>query len=151
MKYMQERNKTKDKNNMERKLELFFHKTIYLLPIFLMAVSFLSAFYKWFSLGIDYLFCPLQTWSTEMNYVVWGNVGGFSIICNLAFVYIFWFGKFEYCLFTKFSPFSLILVNLVNIWGFYKPEHYKAWYEIVIFTVTLTPLLIYELNRRIFK
>lgn len=116
-----------------------------------MVVSFLSAFYKWIVLAIDYLFCPLQTWSLEMNYPLWGNIAGFSLVCDIAFVYIFWFGKFEYCLFTRFTPFSLILVNLVNIWGLYNPEYYKAWYEIVIFTVTLTPLFIYELNRRIFK
>lgn len=136
---------------MKRKLEIFFHKTIYLLPILLIAVSFLSAFYKWIIYFIDYLFCPLQTWSKEMNYLLWGNIGGFSLIVDISFLYIFWFGKFEYCLFTKFTPFSLILVNLVNIWGLYNPEHYKAYYEIVIFTVTLTPLLIYELNRRTFR
>lgn len=134
---------------MNRKIEIFLHKTIWLTPIAMICVSFLSAFYKWFVYLIDYMFCPLNSWNTEFNYVVWGNIGGNSIISNIALVFIFWFGK--YCLFTRFVPFSLILVNLINIWGFYNPEHYKAYYEIVIFTVTLTPLLIYELNRRIFR
>lgn len=136
---------------MKRKLEIFLHKTIWLAPILLMGVSFLSSFYKWVMIFLDYTFCPLETWSKDFNWYLWGNIGGFSLVCDAAFVLIFWFGRLEYCLFTKCTPFSLILVNLVNIWGLYNPEYYKAWYEIVIFAVTLTPLLIYELNRRTFK
>lgn len=120
---------------MKRKIELFLHKTIHLLPIILIAASFLSVIVPWFG--------------HEFNFIVWGNAAGFSIVTNIAFLYIFWFTKFKYCLFTKCTPFSLILVNLVNIWGFYNPGPYNQWYEITILSVTLTPLLIYQLNKNL--
>ena len=120
---------------MKRKTELFLHKTIHLLPIILIAASFLSVIFPSFGY--------------EFNFVVWGNAAGFSLVTNIAFLYIFWFTKFKYCLFTRCTPFSLILVNLVNIWGFYNPGPYNQWYEVTILSVTLTPLLIYQLNKNL--
>lgn len=134
---------------MNHKIEIYLLKTLHLLPIILIAVSFLSVLYKYVVRLIDYVFCPLQTWSTEFNWVVWGNAAGFSLITNIAFLYIFWFTKLKYCLFTKCTPFSLILVNLVNIWGYYNPGPYNQWYEVTILSVTLTPLLIYQLNKNL--
>lgn len=134
---------------MKRKIKIFILKILHLLPIILIAVSFLSVFYKYVVRLIDHVFCPLHTWSAEFNWVVWGNAAGFSLVTNIAFLYIFWFTEFKYCLFTKCTPFSLILVNLVNIWGFYNPGPYNQWYEATILSVTLTPLLIYQLNKNL--
>lgn len=116
-------------------MKYFLKKTIYLLPVFLMGVSFLSSIVPLLGYGF--------------SYTLWGNIGGFSLVTDVLFFYVFYYGK--YCIFTRLFPISLFLVNLINIWGLYNPEYYNSWYEIVIFIVTLTPLLIYELNRRIFR
>lgn len=116
-------------------MKYFLKQTIYLLPILLMGVSFLSVIIPWF--GYDF------------NYVLWGNIGGFSLITDVLFFYVFYYGN--YCIFTRLFPVCLFLVNLVNIWGLYNSEYYNVWYEIIIFSVTFALLLIYELNRRIFK
>jgi hypothetical protein len=108
----------------------FLKQTIYLLPIFLMGVSFLSIMF-------------------DLNFVVWGNIGGYSLVTDVLFVYIFYYGN--YCKLAKILPFGLILSNIVNILGVYFPKYYGNWYEIVIFSVILTSLSVYELHRRIFK
>lgn len=85
----------------------------------------------------------------DLNYVVAGNLIGYSIITNIVFFYIFYYGN--YCWFTKLSPIGLILINIVDIIGFYFPKYYSFWYTIIIFSVILTLTLIFELNKRIFK
>jgi hypothetical protein len=116
-------------------MKYFLKQTIYLLPILLMGVSFLSSI------------IPLLGYN--FDYVLWGNIGGFSLITDVLFFYVFYYGK--YCIFTRIFPISLFVVNLVNIWGLCNEKLYYAWYELVIFVLTLVPLLIYELNRRIFR
>lgn len=116
-------------------MKYFLKQTIYLLPIFLMGVSFLSVIMPWFGI--------------EFNYVVWGNIGGFSLITDVLFFYVFYYGN--YCIFTKYFPLCLFSVNLVNIWGFYNPTLYNVWYEIIILSVTSTTLLIYQLNKKLNK
>lgn len=111
-------------------MRFFLKQTIYLLPIFLMAVSFLSIIFN-------------------LNFIVWGNIGGYSLVTDILFFYIFYYGK--YCLLTRLLPIGLIISNLLNIIGFYFPKYYSGWYEIAIFSVILTLLIIYELNRQIFK
>jgi len=71
----------------------------------------------------------------DLNYVVWGNIGGYSLATDILFLYVFWYGR--YCLLTKLLPFGLILSNIVNIFGFYYPKYYNTWYEVVIFSVIL--------------
>lgn len=112
-------------------MKFFLKQTIYLLPIFLMGVSFLSVIIPWF--GYDF------------DYVLWGNIGGFSLITDVLFFYVFYYGK--YCIFTKLFPVCLFLVNLVNIWGLYNPTPYNIWYEVTIFSLTLSALGIYQLNK----
>lgn len=109
----------------------FLKQTIYLLPILLMGVSFLSIIVPWFGYSFDY--------------VLWGNIGGFSLVTDVLFFYVFYYGK--YCIFTKLFPVCLFLVNLVNIWGLYNPTLYNVWYEVAIFGLTLSTLGIYQLNK----
>lgn len=116
-------------------MKYFLKQTIYLLPILLMGVSFLSVIIPWF--GYDF------------NYVLWGNIGGFSLITDVLFFYVFYYGK--YCIFTRLFPVCLFLVNLVNIWGFYNQKYYNVWYEIAILSVTSTALLIYQLSKSLNK
>ena len=116
-------------------MKYFIKEFIWLTPILLMGVSFLSVIFPW--LGFPF------------EYIVWGNIGGFSLLTNLVLFERFYYGK--YCIFTKLFPVGLILVNIVNIWGFYNPKYYNVWYEIVILSVTSTALLIYQLSKSLNK
>ena len=112
-------------------MKFFLKQIIYLLPILLMAVSFLSCFVP------------------EFNYALWGNLAGFSLVTDVLFFYIFYYGN--YCLFTKLMPIALFIVNLVNIYGVYYPDNYETWYEIVVFCLFLTIISIYELKKHLDK
>jgi len=111
-------------------MKLFLKETIYLLPILLMGVSFLSII-------------------TDLNYALWGNIAGFSLVTDILFFYIFHYGR--YCLITKTLPVGLFLANVVNIWGIYFPKYYKSWYEVVIFSVILTSVIFYQLKQKLKK
>ncbi len=113
----------------------FLKQTIYLLPIFLMGVSFLSVIIPYLGFNFDY--------------VVWGNIGGFSLITDVLFFYIFYHGK--YCVLTKILPIGLFIINILNIVGVFCPKYYEAWYETIIFSLILSSVIIYELNKRINK
>lgn len=102
------------------------YRYIYLLPFVLMVVGFLSICF-------------------DLNFTLWGNIGGYSITTNMLFFYIFWYGK--YCMFTKLSCIALFLTNIVNIYGVYFPENYEIWYELVIYSVFLICIIINELDK----
>jgi len=116
-------------------MKFILKNTIYLLPILLMGVSFLSVIVPWFGYNFDF--------------VLWGNIGGFSLITDVLFFYVFFYGN--YCIFTKYFSICLFIVNLVNIWGLYNPGPYNMLYEITIFSVTFSALLIYQFNRNLKK
>ncbi len=110
-------------------MQFWLKQYVYLLPIVLLVASLLSVFF-------DY------------NYVVVGNLVGYSIATNVLFLLHFYYGK--YCWFTRLSPIGLIAINIVDIIGNYmEEEFYNFWYVIVIFSVILTLTLILELDKRI--
>ena len=100
-------------------------------------------------MGVSFLSIIVPFMGYNFDYVLWGNIGGFSLVTDVLFFYVFNYGN--YCIFTKRLPIALFVSNLINIWGLYNPEYYKVWYEIFVFSITLLLLFIYELNRRIFK
>lgn len=106
-------------------LKHILDKTIFLASYLLMIVSF---FYTIFTLcGID--LCKDR----------WANFGGFSLITSIVFIRYFYFGKF--CRLTRYLPFALFFISIVNILATYFPEQYNiysAWYEIIIFSVVLS-------------
>jgi hypothetical protein len=84
----------------------------------------------------------------DFNFTIMGNILGYSLVTNVLFFYVFYYGK--YCWFTRLSPIGLMAINLVNIVGNYmEEEFYNFWYVIVIFSVILTLTLILELDKRI--
>lgn len=116
----------------------FLEQTIYLLPYSLMGVSFLS------------IAIPLLGF--KFDFVTWGNGGGFSVITDIAFIYIFYF-NIKYCWLTRHLPFALLFINIVNIISneFFPQQHeiYSKWYEIIIFSVILFIAFILALNNKI--
>lgn len=120
-----------------RYLEHFLKQTVYLLPYLLMGVSFLSIILP--KLGFSF------------NYVTWGNAGGFSIITDIMFITFLSFDN-RYCRLTRFLPFSLLLINIVNIISNQLPDKYREYeqlYEIIIFSLTLFIALVICINKRI--
>ena len=110
-------------------MQFWLKQYVYLLPIVLLVASLLSVFF-------DY------------NYVVVGNLVGYSIATNILFLYVFYYGK--YCWFTRLSPIGLIMINIVDIVGNYiSDKFYNFWYVIAIFSVILTLTIILELDKRI--
>lgn len=110
-------------------MQFWLKQYVYLLPIVLLVASLLSVFF-------DY------------NYVVVGNLVGYSIATNILFFYVFYYGN--YCWLTRLSPIGLIMINIVDIVGNYiSDKFYKFWYIITIFFVILTLTLILELDKRI--
>lgn len=124
-------------NKTLKYIEHFLNETIYLLPYFLMGVSFLSILIPWLGFKFDF--------------VTWGNGGGFSIICDVLFVKFFYF-NLRYCWLTRHLPFSMILINIINIiQREFFPEHHELYsqiYEVVIFSITLFIGIYIELNKR---
>lgn len=109
-------------------MKFYLKQYIYLLPIIMLAADLLSVF-------IDF------------NYTLMGNILGYSLITNVLFFYVFYYGN--YCWFTRISPIGLCLINLVNIIGnFISDNFYNFWYVIVIFFVILTTSLILEIKKR---
>ena len=110
-------------------MRFFLKQYIYLLPIILLGVDILSLF-------------------IDLNYTVVGNIAGYSIITNIIFIYVFYYGN--YCWFTRLAPFGMMAINLVNIIGNYLSDSfYNFWYIITIFCVILTLTLILEFSKRL--
>lgn len=116
-------------------LKHLLYQTIWVIPIMLMVVSVFSIVFPW--LGINF------------ERTVWCNIGGFSLLTDVMFFYVFYYGK--YCIFTKLFPVCLFLVNLVNIWGYYYPNNYSEWYEITVFGLSTSLLGIYQINKSLNK
>lgn len=97
-----------------------------------MAVSFLAVIFR------------LCNW--HWDWVLWGNIGGYSLITSILFFKDFYFGK--YCWTTRHMPIALIITNVVNIWGIKYPDYYFWWYEVFIFTVFLSTAFILWINKK---
>lgn len=106
-------------------------KYINLLPVILLVASFLSAF-------VNY------------NYVVIGNLFGYSISTNLLFILYFSTNK-KFCSLIRLSPIGLILMNVVDIVGFYFDDNfYNFWYVVSISSVVFFLSFLFYIQK-IFK
>lgn len=125
---------------MKAYFQHFLSQTVHLLLYLMMGVSVLSIILPWFGYNFDF--------------VTWGNLGGFSIACDIIFIEIFSFNK-RYCWLTQKLPLSMLLINIVNIiQNEFFPEHYKAYgqiYEVIIFSVTLFIFFILLIEKRLKK
>jgi len=106
---------------------------LYLLPITLLAVTFVSAF-------IDY------------NYVIVGNISGYSIISNLLYVYYFTLSN-KFCIFTRLSPIGLLFINIFDIVGylFCGYDFYNFWYIVITTSIVATLSLLFYIKNKLYK
>lgn len=111
-------------------IRILLDRYIFLVPIFMILASLLSNF-------------------IDLNYVLAGNLIGYSIAGNLAMFYFFNY-KGRYCWFTRNAPIGLILVNFVDIIGVYISEkNYIFWFNVVICSTFTILALIFFIKKRL--
>lgn len=119
-------------------IEHFLDQTIYLLPYIFMGVSFLAVL--------------LPKMGFEFNFITWGNLGGFSIVCDILFIKVFFFGK-RYCWLTRHLPFAMLFISICNIIANeFFPEYYEVYsqfFEILIFSIVLSIAFILWVNKKL--
>lgn len=104
-------------------------KYIYLIPILQLIATLISCF-------------------VDFNYVVVGNILGYSIFTNII-LYIC-FNHKKYCWITRNSPLFMILINLIDILGVYIDySTYKNLFTIIVVLIALFLGIIYELKRNL--
>lgn len=89
----------------------------------------------------------LSNW-IEFNYVVAGNVLGYSLVTN-AFMLYFVF-KLRFCVYTKLAVISLTLLNLVCLLGtaINYPAYAKLYDTTIIGLCLFACLVIYLMKRK---
>lgn len=120
------------------KIKKFIRKTAFIVPITLLAVSFISAF-------INY---------TLNGYILLGNTSGYSLLVDYAFLAFYTFNK-KYCDLTRFSPIGLIIINTIDIIAcFLDPSfytQYSFWYTTITSAIIFGLVGILEIKKRINK
>jgi hypothetical protein len=110
-------------------MKKFIQKYIYIIPYILLVGDLIS------------LFVNLDNAPT-------GEIIGYSLFVNIIFFDKFYYGN--YCFFTRFIPFAMTALNIVNIIGFYSSNNfYRFWYIVTIFSLFLTVSIIFELKKKI--
>lgn len=107
----------------------FLRNNIYLVPPIMMGATFLSHI-------------------IELNYVIAGNILGYSVLASLPMIYIFWFTK-RYCWFTKLSVIALPIMNIVCIVGaFLDYQDYSYIYDLTIISLTVFASIILTIQKK---
>lgn len=83
------------------------------------------------------------------NYIVVGNVAGYSLLSNVALIYLFWFSNRKYCWFTKLSTLALPLMNLACIlFVFLEYQTASYYFDLSIITITVFLTFILSFNKK---
>lgn len=121
--------------NLALYIKAFLDRYVYFVPIILLLVGLITNF-------IDYN-------KGGYNYIVLGNSFGWSIFTSIAFYYFFNF-KGSYCWFTRNAPIGLIVINLVDIVGYYLPYFvYSKIFNIAICLIIITLALIIWIKKKL--
>jgi hypothetical protein len=105
-------------------------KYIHLAPVIMLAITLLSNF-------------------INLNYVIAGNIIGYSLLSNLVMWFHFNFtGK--YCFITRKISLGLIFINIIDIIGeFINYGYYTSIFNVVVCSVSLTLFTIFKLKDKI--
>lgn len=112
-----------------RRFLKFIEAYSYLVPVVMLAVTLYSNFFS-------------------INYVVVGNILGYSLLSNI-FVWL-WFNRTpkKYCWFSRNVAFGLVVINLIDILGdFLNYSYYSSIFNTVVCSVCLTLFIIYKLSK----
>lgn len=111
-------------------IKYYIKKYIHLVPVIMLIITLVSNF-------------------IEINYVVVGNLIGYSILSNFLMWYFFNFTG-SYCWFTKKSSLGLILINFIDILGeFIKYSYYTKIFNITVCSVVLLLFVFHKLKKSI--
>lgn len=109
-------------------LKFYIKKYIHLIPIIMISATLLSNF-------------------INLNYVVVGNILGYSILSNIV-MWLFFNINGDYCWFTRNITIGLIIINIIDIIGFYFDySYYSTIFNISVCSITLTLFLIFEIRK----
>ena len=113
-----------------RLIKYYLDKYIYLAPIVMLVITLYSNFFA-------------------LNYVVAGNLIGYSILTNVVFWYLFNF-KGDFCWFTKNIPLGLIAINLIDITAeLIHYEYYAKIFNIGVCSVSLILFMGFKIKNMI--
>ncbi len=117
-------------------IKALLDRYIYLVPIFMLLITLVTNF-------VDYN-------KGVYNYVVLGNGVGYSIATNIVFFYHFNFTNKHYCWFTRKTPIGLLLVNVIDMIGFYmRHKDYSCIFNIVICSIIIILAMIFKIKTSI--
>ncbi len=119
------------------KIKRFISETVFLVPILCLIVSFISVF---------------TNYSIVQNsYLILANTGGYSLIIDYSLVSHFTLRK-KYCYLTRLSPIGLIVLNIIDIVGFYTTKNfYNFWYTVITCAIVVGLVGILEIKKRLNK
>jgi len=100
-------------------------------------------------MGVSLLSIIVTKLGFDFNYVLWGNIGGYSLVTNVLFIYIFYSGN--YCILTRLMSLGLLISNIVNIIGEFYPKYYNIWYDLIICVIIISSWIVYELYKKFLK
>lgn len=111
-------------------IKYYMKKYIHLVPVIMLIITLVSNF-------------------IEINYVVVGNLIGYSILSNFLMWYFFNFTG-SYCWFTRKSSLGLILINIIDIFGsFINYSYYTKIFNVTVCSIALTLFIIFKLKKSI--
>lgn len=85
----------------------------------------------------------------DFNYIVVGNILGYSLLASLPMIYLFWFNNKRYCWFTKLSCIALPVMNIICIIGvFLEYEKYVYIFDLSIIAITTALSIIFTIQKK---
>lgn len=85
----------------------------------------------------------------EFNYILLGNILGYSLLATLPMIYLFWFTTKKYCWFTKLSVLALPIMNLVCITSIYMDYYEFSYiYDLIIIAIITILSIIFTIQKK---
>ena len=84
----------------------------------------------------------------DFDYVITGNLIGYSIPFNLMLLYFL--KQLKYCVHTRIAVCNLIALNvfnLLNAWGLIDYDTYYLTYDLITLTIMFLTMLIYSVKK----
>lgn len=130
----------RNRNSIRYRIKRFINETVFIVPITLLIVSFISAF-------INYK-------AIRNGYMLLGNISGYSLIVDYAFLGFYSFSR-RFCYFTRLSPVGLIVINTIDIIACFLDEkfyqQYNFWYTIITCAIIFILVIFLKIRKYLNK
>ena len=112
-------------------IKSFLDRYIYLLPVLMLFATLYSNFFS-------------------INYVVMGNIVGYSIITNTISWYLFNCTSKKYCWFTRNAPVGLLIINIIDLIGLLmKRENYVTIFNVVVCSIIIILAVLFFIKKKL--